>query len=84
MADLDTQLRALAKRGFRQHDPYKHECWGCKKMSVVRFSIARGSIGGRDIDVCLECGVAKSWTRRGTTDERDEDKTFTLDGFLKT
>jgi hypothetical protein len=81
-ATLDTLRRALGKRGFKVDDPLRHQCGGCNEHAVERY-VLQSKLGGRDIDLCLACGVARSWSRRGNTAEREEEAGFDLAKFLR-
>jgi hypothetical protein len=77
----DDVKRALAKRGFKLDDSLYHDCRACGKHAVEVW-ILRGKGGGRDVEMCNECGKALSWRVRFDM-EREEDKAFDLDAFLK-
>jgi hypothetical protein len=77
----DELERALLKRGFKRDDPRPHECPSCGERAVFKYVIA-GMTGGRDIDWCHACGVARSWRRSGGEEERREDPKFDLEKFL--
>jgi hypothetical protein len=80
-ADLDSLVYKLKKRGFHQDDVLLHECSTCKAKAVVIFVIA-GRSGGRDIQICTECGVARSWRSGAGLMERVEDDGFDLRAFV--
>ena len=79
--ELDTLVYKLRKRGFRQDDLLLHECPACQQNAVAIFAIA-GKSGGRDIKLCIECGVAKSWRSVAGMESREEDTSFDLAAFL--
>ena len=79
---LDAQMRALHKRGFQRDDVYFHKCPSCGIQAVAKFAIG-GKPGGRDIDLCLHCGEARSWRRRPDREDREQDTTFDLATFLR-
>ena len=81
VADLETLIYKLRKRGFKQDDVLLHECPACKQNAVAIFAIA-GKSGGRDIRLCVECGVAKSWRSVAGLESRVEDESFDLRAFL--
>ena len=81
IADLDSIERALQKRGFTRDDALFHDCESCKTKAVATYKI-RGRSGGRDISLCLECGVAHSWRSNAAFDQRVEDPNFDLRAFL--
>jgi hypothetical protein len=80
--ELDTIVYKLGKRGFKQSDGFLHECPACKQKAVVVFAIL-GKSGGRDIKLCIECGVAKSWRSVAGMEGREEDPSFDLAAFLR-
>jgi hypothetical protein len=80
--ELDTLVYKLRKRGFKQDDVLLHECPACKQNAVAIFAIA-GKSGGRDIKLCIECGVAKSWRSVAGMESREEDTSFDLAAFLR-
>jgi hypothetical protein len=82
IADLESIERALKKRGFRRDDLLFHECPSCKIKAVATYVIA-GRSGGRDIALCLDCGVARSWRSNAGFGERVEDPNFDLAAFLR-
>jgi transcription elongation factor Elf1 len=77
----DEVKRALSKRGFKIDDSLYHDCPACGKHAMEQW-VLRGKGGGRDIDMCNECGKSWSWRVRFGTD-REEDKDFDLTTFLK-
>jgi hypothetical protein len=81
IADLETIRYKLGKRGFLQDDPLLHECSGCGEHAVARYVI-RGRSGGRDIALCLACGLARSWRAGAGLETRVEDEGFDLRAFL--
>ena len=81
-ADLDALEHKLTKRGFRQADLYHHECPSCHENAVRIYGIG-GKLGGRDIRLCLACGVCKSFRSGGGMEERTEDADFDLQTFLR-
>lgn len=78
LAALETKL---SKRGFHRIDAYLHQCPDCKQQQVIKYGIA-GRTGGRDITLCLACGVAKSWRSGAGFEGRDPDPGFDLRAFL--
>jgi len=82
IADLDTIEYKLGKRGFRQADSFHHECSSCREQAVRIYAIG-GKLGGRDIRLCVACGVAKSWRSVAGMEERAEDPDFDLQAFLR-
>ena len=72
----------LGKRGFKRDDLFMHECPACKEQAVASYKIF-GKIGGRDIKLCLACGVARSWRSGAAMQDRVEDPGFDLDAFLR-
>jgi hypothetical protein len=81
IADLETLIYKLKKRGFRQDDVLLHECPACGKQAVAIFVIS-GKAGGRDIRLCLDCGAARSWRSVAGLEDRTEDEGFDLRAFL--
>ncbi len=79
--DLATLEYKLGKRGFRRDDLLLHECTDCKEKAMLTFVIS-GKTGGRDIRLCLACGVAKSWRSVAGLEDRQEDVGFDLRAFL--
>lgn len=77
----DEVKRVLVKRGFKMGDSLYHDCPACGKHAMEQW-VLRGAGGGRDIDMCNECGKSWSWRVR-FGEERDEDKTFDLAAFVK-
>jgi hypothetical protein len=59
-----------------------HDCPDCAARAVLTYVIA-GRIGGRDIRLCMECGVARSWRSVAGLDRREEDPAFDLEAFLR-
>jgi hypothetical protein len=82
VARLDAQQRALQKRGFHRDDLYFHKCPRCGEQAVAKYTLT-GKPGGRDIDLCLACGVSASWRRRPDREDRERDETFDLATFLR-
>ena len=80
--NLDELERKLTKRGFKQTDLYHHECPACHEPAVRIYGIG-GKLGGRDIRLCLACGVCKSFRSGSGMEERIEDPGFDLDTFLR-
>jgi hypothetical protein len=80
--DIDELERKLYKRGFKLDDVYFHECEACKERAVRKYRIM-SKTGGRDIGICLACGVAKSWTSGAGMEGRAEDPNFDLTTFLR-
>jgi hypothetical protein len=81
-ADLEALQAKLKKRGFRQDDMFFHDCPACAEKAVAIYAIS-GRAGGRDIRLCLACGVAKSWTAGAGMEGRVEDTGFDLVKFLR-
>ena len=81
IADLDTIEYKLKKRGFRRDDLLLHECTQCHTPAVATYIIA-GKSGGRDIELCLECGHARSHRSVAGLEQRVEDPSFDLRSFL--
>ncbi len=79
---LDRWRPALVKRGFRRDDLYYHQCPACSEQAVEKYALV-GKPGGRDIDLCLACGQARSWRRRPEREDRELDATFDLPTFLR-
>jgi hypothetical protein len=82
IANLAEIQQKLLKRGFRMHSPLLAHCDKCNSEAVATYLIA-GKVGGRDINLCHECGHARSWRSAAGLEERSEDTAFTLDEFLK-
>jgi hypothetical protein len=82
IANLAEIQRKLVKRGFKVHSPLLAECGKCGANGVASYEIA-GKSGGRDIQLCHECGHARSWRSDPGLNERSEDTAFVLDEFLK-
>jgi hypothetical protein len=80
--DLQTIEYKLNKRGFKRNDVFFHACEKCNEQAVVIFAIL-GRSGGRDIQICQACGVARSWRSVAGMEAREEDTTFDLDAFLR-
>jgi transcription elongation factor Elf1 len=72
----------LTKRGFRRDDMFLHECPTCHEQAVFKY-ITVGKTGGRDIALCVACGVAKSWRSGAGFQSREEDVGFDLRAFLR-
>jgi hypothetical protein len=79
--DLATLEYKLSKRGFRRDDVYLHQCESCHEQAVATYIIA-GKSGGRDIKLCLACGVSRSWRSVAGLEERQEEPGFDLRTFL--
>jgi hypothetical protein len=79
--DLQTLEYKLGKRGFRRDDMFFHDCASCKEHAVATYKIV-GKAGGRDIALCLHCGVARSWRSVAGMIDRQEDPDFDLRAFL--
>jgi hypothetical protein len=79
--DLETLQYKLRKRGFKVDDPQYHPCPDCSVQAVMRYTIL-GRSGGRDITICLDCGVSRSWRSGAGMEERVEDAGFDLRTFL--
>lgn len=79
--DLSTLEYKLSKRGFRRDDVYFHECEACKERAVATYIIG-GKSGGRDIQLCLACGISRSWRIAPGAEKREEDVGFDLRVFL--
>jgi hypothetical protein len=82
IADLEALEYKLRKRGFRRDDVLLHECTSCKEPAVATYVIA-GKTGGRDITLCIACGVARSWRSGAGLEQRVEDTGFDLHAFLR-
>ncbi|HUJ58240.1 MAG TPA: hypothetical protein VLX92_07100 [Kofleriaceae bacterium] len=82
IANLDQLEYKLAKRGFRRDDLLLHECTTCHEQAVATYVIA-GKAGGRDISLCLACGIARSWRSGAGLEQRVEDPGFDLAAFLR-
>jgi len=82
IADLDVLERKLSKRGFRRDDVYLHECAECHEQAVLKYIIASGRTGGRDISICQACGDSKSWRSVAGMGSREQDLSFDLRKFL--
>ncbi len=80
-ADLDELQRKLRKRGFSQRDTLLHECPACRERAVVIYAIS-GRVGGRDVQLCLACGDARSWRSVAGMEGREIDPSFDLRAFL--
>jgi hypothetical protein len=80
--DLDALEYKLTKRGFRRDDVLLHECAECHEQAVIKY-ITAGRTGGRDIALCLACGVAKSWRSVAGLEAREQDLEFDLRAFLR-
>lgn len=81
VADLQTLEYKLGKRGFKREDVYYHECDACKVQAVAVYKII-GRTGGRDIKLCHDCGVCRSWRSVAGHESREEDVGFDLRAFL--
>ncbi len=81
-AEVDALEYKLRKRGFRRDDVLLHQCESCKEPAVATYVIA-GKTGGRDITLCLACGVARSWRSVAGLEQRVEDTGFDLRAFLR-
>ena len=82
ISDLDTLEYKLSKRGFRRDDLYLHECPECHEQAVIKYIIAKGRTGGRDIQLCQACGDCKSWRSVAGMESREQDVGFDLRKFL--
>lgn len=82
IANLEAIEYKLRKRGFKQNDVFHHECPSCHENAVRIYAIA-SKLGGRDIRVCLACGVTTSFRAVAGMEGRAEDTGFDLDEFLK-
>lgn len=80
--EIEAIRRALAKRGIKKDDLYFHECTGCSQRSVEKYVLI-SRLGGRDIDLCVMCGLARSWTRKGGSEDRTEEANFDIKAFLR-
>lgn len=80
--NLEALEYKLTKRGFRQGDVFHHECPACHENAVRIYTIGRGKLGGREIRLCLACGLAKSFRSEAGLEERIEDVGFDLEKFL--
>ncbi|HEY4242919.1 MAG TPA: hypothetical protein VGM88_24055 [Kofleriaceae bacterium] len=82
ISDLNQLEWKLGKRGFRLNDSLLHPCTACGiAQGVRRYSIV-GKAGGRQIDLCQECGVSRSWRTNPGAEERSEEDGFDLHKFL--
>jgi hypothetical protein len=79
--DLEIIEYKLRKRGFRREDGYVHDCAACHEHAVLTYLTA-GRTGGRDISLCLACGVATSWRSVAGLEGREQDIGFDLRAFL--
>jgi hypothetical protein len=82
VADLETLIYKLRKRGFKQDDVYLHQCPSCSQQSVAIFMIAGKKLGGREIRLCVECGDATSFRSGTGLSPREQDAAFDLRTFL--
>ena len=80
--EIESQRRAIIKRGFKKDDLYFHECTKCAVRAVEKYVLISRH-GGRDIELCCACGDARSFTRRAGIEDREEDSAFDLDAFLR-
>lgn len=80
--ELDTFEYKLRKRGFRRDDVLLHDCAACKVKAVLTYVII-GRTGGRDIQLCMDCGASRSWRSVGGMNEREEEPNFDLATFLR-
>ena len=80
--ELDTCEYKLRKRGFRRDDVLLHDCPDCNEKAVLTYVIA-GRSGGRDIQLCMACGRARSWRSVAGLEAREEDSSFDLTAFLR-
>jgi hypothetical protein len=80
--NLDALEYKLGKRGFKQVDLYHHECPSCHENAVRIYGIG-GKLGGRDIRLCLACGVCRSFRSGSGMEDRVEDPGFDLETFLR-
>lgn len=80
--ELDTYEYKLRKRGFRRDDLFLHDCADCKASRSVLTYVIAGKSGGRDIRLCLECGIAHSFRSAAGLEGREEDVGFDLKTFL--
>lgn len=83
LPDLEPFRTALYKRGFKREDVYYHDCPKCQKPRCVEKWLIKGKGGGRDIDMCNECGETWSWRMRPANEMREIDPDFDLKFFLK-
>jgi hypothetical protein len=79
--DMEALEYKLKKRGFRRDDMFLHPCETCKEQAVITYIIAARQ-GGRDISLCLACGISRSWRSGAGLDNRTEDVGFDLRTFL--
>lgn len=79
--ELETIEYKLKKRGFKQGDVYHHECPTCHEKAVRIYAIM-SKVGGRDIRLCLACGICTSFRANAGMDGREEDPGFDLTSFL--
>jgi hypothetical protein len=82
IADLGTIQSKLIKRGFRLDDPLLGQCEACGAYGIAHYIIS-GKVGGRTIELCHECGKARSWRNAPGLEQRTEDPSFDLHEFLK-
>lgn len=80
--ELDTYEHKLRKRGFRRDDLFLHDCPDCTAQKAVLTYVIAGKQGGRDIRLCVECGVAHSFRSAAGFEGREEDVGFVLTTFL--
>jgi len=80
--EIEALRRGLAKRGIKKDDLYFHECTACNERAVEKYVLI-SRLGGRDIDLCVMCGLARSWTRKAGSEERTEEPNFDLKVFLR-
>jgi len=83
-SEIEALHRGLIKKGFHVGDAQLHECAApvCKLRAVRVYQLTGGKPGGRDIELCHACGHARSWSRRGLSESRDEDLPFDLRTYL--
>jgi hypothetical protein len=80
--EIEAIRRAIAKRGIKKDDLYFHECTQCNERAVEKYVLI-SRLGGRDIDLCVMCGHARSWTRNAASEDRTEEVPFDLKAFLR-
>ena len=81
VVNIENIEHKLKKRGFKQTDVYHHECPSCHENAVRVYGITN-KVGGRDIRLCLACGVCTSFRAAAGMEGRVEDPDFDLEKFL--
>lgn len=77
-SELEYRLR---KRGFRLHSGQPLPCPACSQIAVIQYGIS-SKLGGRDIELCHQCGAARSWRTDGGHESRTLDDSFDIQAFL--